>query len=197
MRYLIGNDTNKDKLLGETKKNIDKLFNHALDERTSLGVRVSTAEKVRNLNDENILNMKGVLSLDQDVDQVEKFIELKSAEMVYQASIQVGAKSNPTNYTRLYEIIRRANMEILFEKGIPGFEEYKTFEISEIEGNEKLKMITSTEDPNIGFVAISPFEVKKDYEIDLNDEIINDIKNRTARRCIFIKHNNIRKNTRN
>ena len=50
------------KLLGETKENIDKLFNHALDERTSLGVRVSTAEKVRNLNDENILNMKGVLS---------------------------------------------------------------------------------------------------------------------------------------
>jgi len=87
-----GNDTNKDKLLGETKKNIDKLFNHALDERTSLGVRVSTAEKVRNLNDDNILNMKGVLSLDQDVDHVEKFIELKSAELVYQASIQVGTK---------------------------------------------------------------------------------------------------------
>jgi flagellar hook-associated protein 3 FlgL len=82
----------KEKLLGTTKENIDKLFNHALDERTSLGVRVSTAEKVRNLNDDNILNMKGVLSLDQDVDHVEKFIELKSAELVYQASIQVGTK---------------------------------------------------------------------------------------------------------
>ena len=67
-------------------------------------------------------------------------------------------------------------MEILFEKGIPGFEEYKTFIINEIEGNEKLKMITSTEDSNVGFVAISPFEVKKDYEIDLNDEIINTLK---------------------
>lgn len=67
-------------------------------------------------------------------------------------------------------------MEILFEKGIPGFEEYKTFIINEIEGNEKLKMITSTEDSNVGFVAISPFEVKKDYEIDLNEEIINKLK---------------------
>jgi flagellar assembly factor FliW len=67
-------------------------------------------------------------------------------------------------------------MEILFEKGIPGFEEYKTFVINDIEGNEKLKMITSTEDSNVGFVAISPFEVKKDYEIDLNDEIINILK---------------------
>ncbi|MPN19504.1 hypothetical protein SDC9_166875 [bioreactor metagenome] len=91
-----GNETEsadaKTKLLETTKQNMDKLFNNALDERTSLGVRVSTAEKVRNLNDENILNMKGVLSLDQDVDQVEKFIELKSAELVYQASIQVGTK---------------------------------------------------------------------------------------------------------
>lgn len=79
-------------LLGDVKDNIDKLYNHALDERTSLGVRVSTAEKIKELNDENILNMKSVLSLDQDVDHVEKFIELKSAELVYQASIQVGTK---------------------------------------------------------------------------------------------------------
>lgn len=82
----------KEQLLGSTKSNIDKLYSHALDERTSLGVRVSTAEKVKELNEENILNMKGVLSLDQDVDQVEAFIELKSAELVYQASIQVGTK---------------------------------------------------------------------------------------------------------
>ena len=51
-------------LLGDVKGNIDKLYNHALDERTSLGVRVSTAEKIKELNDENILNMKSVLSLD-------------------------------------------------------------------------------------------------------------------------------------
>ncbi|UEL48585.1 flagellin N-terminal helical domain-containing protein [Terrisporobacter hibernicus] len=80
----------KKELLGTTKDNIDNLYNHSLDERTSLGVRVNTAEKVKGLNEENILNMKGVLSLDQDVNQVEKFIELKSAELVYQASIKVG-----------------------------------------------------------------------------------------------------------
>lgn len=89
-----GTDDEKSKaqkeLLGTTKDNIDNLYNHSLDERTSLGVRVNTAEKVKGLNEENILNMKGVLSLDQDVNQVEKFIELKSAELVYQASIKVG-----------------------------------------------------------------------------------------------------------
>lgn len=89
-----GTDDEKSKaqkeLLGTTKDNIDNLYNHSLDERTSLGVRVNTAEKVKGLNEENILNMKGLLSLDQDVNQVEKFIELKSAELVYQASIKVG-----------------------------------------------------------------------------------------------------------
>lgn len=93
-KVVNGTDDEKSKakkeLSGTTKDNIDNLYNHALDERTSLGVRVNTAEKVKRLNEENILNMKGVLSLDQDVNQVEKFIELKSAELVYQASIKVG-----------------------------------------------------------------------------------------------------------
>lgn len=87
-----GDKDAKETLLTTTKGNIDKLYNHALDERTSLGVRVNTAEKVKELNEGNILNMKGVLSMDQDVNQVEKFIELKSVELIYQASIQVGTK---------------------------------------------------------------------------------------------------------
>ena len=82
----------KEELLGDTKKGIDKLFDHTLDERTALGARVSIVEEIKNLNNDNILNMKSILSINQDVDQVEKFIELKSAELVYQASIQVGTK---------------------------------------------------------------------------------------------------------
>ncbi len=85
-------DSNKEQLLGDLKSGVGEFFNHTLDHRTSLGVRVSTAEKIKELNNENILNMKGVLSLDQDVDHVNKFIELKSAELIYQASINVGSK---------------------------------------------------------------------------------------------------------
>lgn len=81
----------REELNTSIKGKIDNLSNHTLDERASLGVRANTAEKVRELNDENILNMKSVLSMDQDVDHVEKFIELKSAELVYQASVKVGA----------------------------------------------------------------------------------------------------------
>lgn len=85
-------EDNKKELLGDVKKNIDDFFNNTVDTRTKFGVKVNTAEKIKDLNDENILNMKGVLSLEQDVNYVDKFIELKSAEMVYTASIQVGAK---------------------------------------------------------------------------------------------------------
>ena len=82
----------KETLLNDTKGKIDTLFDHVVNERTSLGVRVSTAEKIKELNDEDILNIQDVLSKTQDTDVVEKFIELKSAEMIYQASIQVEAK---------------------------------------------------------------------------------------------------------
>ena len=70
-------------------------------------------------------------------------------------------------------------MEILFEKGIPGFENYRYFNVNIVEGNKKIYNIVSKEDSNIGFISISPFDIKKDYEIDLDDEFIKelDIKN--------------------
>ena len=70
-------------------------------------------------------------------------------------------------------------MEILFEKGIPGFEDYKYFNVNVIKDNEKFYSIVSKEDDNIGFISISPFDIKKDYEIDLDDEFVKelDIKN--------------------
>ena len=66
-------------------------------------------------------------------------------------------------------------MEILFEKGIPGFETYKHFDIGIIDKNSKFYEIVSKEDYNIGFISVSPFEVRNDYEIDLHDEIIDEL----------------------
>lgn len=66
-------------------------------------------------------------------------------------------------------------MEILFEKGIPGFEDYKFFNVNTIKDNEKFYSIVSKEDGNIGFISISPFEIKNDYEIDLDDELVKEL----------------------
>ena len=41
--------------------------------------------------------------------------------------------------------------------------------------DERFYNIVSKEDSNIGFVSISPFEIKTDYEIDLDDEFIKEL----------------------
>ena len=66
-------------------------------------------------------------------------------------------------------------MEILFEKGIPGFENYRYFNVNIVEGNKKIYNIVSKEDSNIGFISISPFYIKKDYELDLDDQFIKEL----------------------
>ncbi|KKY01097.1 MULTISPECIES: flagellar assembly protein FliW [Paraclostridium] len=67
-------------------------------------------------------------------------------------------------------------MKIVFEKGLPGFENHKNFEISEIEENPKFKVVNSMDDKSVGFIAVSPFDIKKDYEIKLDADTINLLK---------------------
>lgn len=77
-------------------------------------------------------------------------------------------------------------MEILFEKGIPGFEDYKYFNVNIIKDNEKFYSIVSKEDDNIGFISISPFDIKKDYEIDLDDEVVKELDIKTEKDVIVL-----------
>ncbi|MDB8792339.1 flagellar assembly protein FliW [Romboutsia sp. 1001216sp1] len=67
-------------------------------------------------------------------------------------------------------------MDILFEKGIPGFENYNTFLVEEIKGDKNFFSMISKDDLNIGFVCVSPFEIKKNYEIELNEDTINELR---------------------
>ncbi|MGL6108260.1 flagellar assembly protein FliW [Romboutsia sp.] len=64
-------------------------------------------------------------------------------------------------------------MNVFFKKGIPGFEELKKFTIDDLEGNDKFKLIQSEEE--ISFVAVNPFDIYTDYEINLNDETIKEL----------------------
>lgn len=61
---------------------------------------------------------------------------------------------------------------ISFKNGIPGFENLKHFIIFPVEENEMFSIMHSMEDKSIGLVVVSPFNVMKDYEIDISDEII-------------------------
>lgn len=67
-------------------------------------------------------------------------------------------------------------MKVVFEKGLPGFENHKNFEIKDIEENQKFKVVNSLDDKSVGFIAVSPFDIKKDYEIKLDIDTINSLK---------------------
>jgi len=70
----------------------------------------------------------------------------------------------------------KANNIITFNNGLPGFESLKTFALEEIEGSEPFKTLKSTENENIGFVTIVPFDFKVDYEVKLTEAVINSLK---------------------
>lgn len=76
----------------DTSKKLDAYMSNILSHRTIVGAKTNTIESIKSANEENILEMKGALSITQDVDFAEKYIELKSAEMIYNSSLQVGSK---------------------------------------------------------------------------------------------------------
>lgn len=65
-------------------------------------------------------------------------------------------------------------MEINFKKGIPGFENLTNSVLTNLEGNEKFKILQSKQE-QISFVTTSPFDIYPEYEIDLNDETIKEL----------------------
>ena len=61
---------------------------------------------------------------------------------------------------------------ITFPKGLLGFEDLKKFNLFDVEENPSFKLLQSIEEEHIGFVVISPFEVNKNYELDLKESTI-------------------------
>lgn len=61
---------------------------------------------------------------------------------------------------------------IRFDKGLPGFDELREFAILAVEENQSLYYMQSIEDEGICFIVMSPFLIKEDYEIDINEESV-------------------------
>lgn len=59
---------------------------------------------------------------------------------------------------------------IYFEKGIPGFEELKKFIIFPVEDNKVFSIFHSIEKEDMSIIVTSPFNIEKDYEIQLEEE---------------------------
>lgn len=88
---LNGDSVDIDKI-GKLSTKIDNYMNDILNNRSIVGARTNTIDKVKDTNDQNILSMKESLSNMQDVNFTKEFMHLKEAQMAYTASLQVGAK---------------------------------------------------------------------------------------------------------
>ena len=88
----LGNNPVDKERVQKLNSELGDYMNHVLNNRSAIGARSNTVSNVKSSNDENILRLKGVYSDMQDVDWAEKYIELTSAQMVYNSSMQVGAK---------------------------------------------------------------------------------------------------------
>lgn len=69
---------------------------------------------------------------------------------------------------------------IHFEEGLPGFDQAKKFVILSDEKNAPFRWLQCIDQPYVAFVIISPFEINKDYEIEIDSSTeemleINDI----------------------
>ena len=47
------------------------------------------------------------------------------------------------------------------------------------------KILQSVDEPEVGFIVISPFEVENNYEINLNNEVINTLKIKEANNVLL------------
>ncbi|HGG0417951.1 TPA: flagellar assembly protein FliW [Clostridium sporogenes] len=65
---------------------------------------------------------------------------------------------------------------IYFEKGIPGFEELKKFIIFPVKDNDVFSVFHSIEKKDMGIIVTSPFNIEKEYEIQLEKEQIKRLK---------------------
>ena len=74
---------------------------------------------------------------------------------------------------------------IKFEKTILGFDKSKRFILKDVNENDFFKILQSVDEPEVGFIVISPFEVENNYEINLNNEVINTLKIKEANNVLL------------
>lgn len=75
---------------------------------------------------------------------------------------------------------------MIFNKGLLGFNELKTYFLVELEGFEPFKLLHSLENQDVGMIMISPYDFFKDYEIELSEETIQNLKIKSPEEVMII-----------
>lgn len=75
--------------------------------------------------------------------------------------------------SKIYGEIEYEEKDIIkFKKGILGLEHLNTYVLLKIDEYEPFQLLQSIDDEAIGFVLSCPFDFYKDYEFDLNKELL-------------------------
>ncbi len=64
---------------------------------------------------------------------------------------------------------------VVFEKPLLGFNNLKKFVLVEIEQNSLFNLLQSIEEKAVGLIVVSPFSVRQDYEIELDEATIKEL----------------------
>lgn len=73
--------------------------------------------------------------------------------------------------TKFFQKVEIEDKEIInFDEGLPGFEDVKRFVVINIKDNELLKCLQSIDRKEVSFIAVNPWDVFKDYTIDIEDK---------------------------
>jgi flagellar assembly factor FliW len=64
---------------------------------------------------------------------------------------------------------------IVFKKGLPGFEELSKFVLLSVEEGDFFYILQSIEDKEVGLVLTSPYNVDRNYEINLRERLTEEL----------------------
>ncbi|MDF2533248.1 MAG: hypothetical protein K0Q65_2829 [Clostridia bacterium] len=75
---------------------------------------------------------------------------------------------------------------ISFEHGLPGFNKLNNFVLLPVEGNEALSYMQSLQETNVCFILMNPFLLVEDYEIDISEDTVANLKiDKPADICLY------------
>lgn len=97
--------------------------------------------------------------------------------------------------TKYHGIIDYKEEDIItFHKGLPGFENLRSFILIPLEEDSIFTILHSIEDEGVGLVLVSPFQVDKDYEFKLSDEKISNLKIKSTEEVLTLNTVTLRSN---
>ena len=89
--------------------------------------------------------------------------------------------------TKYFDRVSVSEKDVIrFENGMFGFENLKEYILISFEpGSDNLMCLQSTQDSELAFILMNPFNLKKDYEPVLSDSDIRDLGITEATRGVF------------